>query len=91
MVAAQRPSTPADPAEQYQAITKEFNSEGFALRQAKTDEEREKVVARVEKLTARLMELAEQNPKTPVAMDARILRKVSENSNTILTPLWYTH
>jgi len=60
------------PADDYQAILKEFNTQGFALRQSKTDEEREQAVANVEKLTARLMEIAEQNPKTPVAMDALI-------------------
>lgn len=62
----------ATPAEQMQALAKDFNSEGFALRQCKTDEEREQVVARVEKLTARLMELAAQNPKQPIAMDALV-------------------
>jgi hypothetical protein len=60
------------PADDFQTILKEFNTQGFALRQSKTDEEREQAVARVEKLTARLMEIAEQNPKTPVAMDALI-------------------
>jgi hypothetical protein len=62
----------ATPAEQLQSLAKDFNSEGFALRQCKTDEEREQVVARVEKLTARLVELAKQNPRQPVAMDALV-------------------
>lgn len=62
----------ATPAEEFQALAKDFNSEGFALRQCKTDEEREQVVARVEKLTARLMQLAEQNPRQPIAMDALV-------------------
>jgi len=62
----------ATPADDLQAIAKEFNSEGFALRQSKTDEEREQIVARVEKLTARLMKIAEQNPKQPIAMDALV-------------------
>jgi hypothetical protein len=75
---AQRPSDPAAPAEQYQAITREFNSEGYALRQSKTDEEREKVVVRVEKLTQRLMELAEKNPRDPAAMDALVQAVIQE-------------
>jgi hypothetical protein len=69
---AGRRASAATPPEQLQAIAKEFNSEGFALRQSKTDEEREQIVARVSKLTARLMELAEQNPKQPIAMDALV-------------------
>jgi BMFP domain-containing protein YqiC len=68
----------ATPADDLQAIAKEFNSEGFALRQSKTDEEREQIVARVEKLTARLMEFAKQNPKQPIAMDALVLVVVHE-------------
>jgi hypothetical protein len=66
------PSMPATPAEQYLAIAKEFNGEGYALRQARTDEEREKVVVRVEALTLRLLELAEKNPRDPAAMDALV-------------------
>src|SRR6476646_10796288 len=68
----------ATPADDLQTIAKEFNSEGFALRQSKTDEEREQIVARVEKLTARLMEVAKQNPKQPIAMDALVLVVVHE-------------
>ena len=60
------------PAEQLVALAKEFNAEGFALRQCKTDEEREEVVARVSKLTSRLTQLAERNPKQPIAMDALV-------------------
>ena len=60
------------PTDDFQTILKDFNSEGFALRQSKTDEEREQIVARVEKITARLMQLAEQNPKQPIAMDALV-------------------
>ena len=66
------PAAPASAAEQFAAMAKEFNSEGFALRQAKTDEEREAVVVRVEKITQRLLQLAEKNPKTPAAMNALV-------------------
>jgi len=68
----ERPAKPAALAEQYLAIAKEFNGEGYALRHAKTDEEREKVVLRVDNLTLRLLELAEKNPKDPAAMDALV-------------------
>jgi hypothetical protein len=70
--AHQPPPQPASPAEQYQAIAKQFNAEGYALRQAKTDEEREQAVGRAEKLTLQLLELAEKNPKDPAAMDALV-------------------
>jgi hypothetical protein len=68
----ERSSKPSTAAEQYLAIAKEFNGEGYALRQAKTDDERERVVIRVEKLTLRLLDLAEKNPKDPAAMDALV-------------------
>jgi len=70
--AYQSPAEPASPAEQYQAIAKQFNTEGFALRQAKNDEEREEVVGRAEKLTLQLLELAEKHPQDPAAMDALV-------------------
>lgn len=66
------PSKPATPAEQYLAIAKEFNGEGFALRQAKTDGEREKIAGRVEQLALRLLDLAEKNPRDPAARDALV-------------------
>lgn len=69
---------PATAAEQYLSIAKEFNGEGYALRQSKTDEEREQIVARVEKLTQRLMELVETNPKQAAAMDALVQAVVHE-------------
>src|SRR5258708_3069513 len=67
----ERPSGPSA-AEEWLSIGKEFNSEGYALRQATTDKERERVVLRVEKLTQRLMELAQKNRKSPVAMEALV-------------------
>src|SRR5689334_14440420 len=66
------PSRQATPVEQNLAIAKEFNSEGYALRQATTDAEREKIAARVEKLALRLLELAEKNPKDPAALEALV-------------------
>src|SRR5678816_4181973 len=66
------------PAADFQAILKDFNSEGFALRQAKTDEEREQIVARVENSTARLVKLAAENPKQPIAMEALVQVAIHE-------------
>lgn len=60
------------PAEQYQALAKEFNADGFALRQATTDEERLKIAERVNERTLKLLALAEKNPKDPVALDALV-------------------
>jgi hypothetical protein len=71
-VGEETPTQPATPAEQNAAIAKEFNSEGFALRQAKTDEERLQIADRVKKLSLRSLNLAEKNPKDPVAMDALV-------------------
>src|SRR3989442_13394177 len=58
------------PAESYQALLKEFSDAARALWQATTDEERKNIVARVDKLTLKCLELAEKNPKEPIALDA---------------------
>lgn len=76
--AGERLAKAASAAEQVSEIAKEFNREGFALRQSKTDEEREQVVAHVEKLTRRLLELAEANPRQPAAMDALVQAVIHE-------------
>jgi hypothetical protein len=78
LIGVSPPARHQSPADQFQAIYKEFNTEGFALRQATTDAEREATVARVDMLTQRLMELAEKNPRTPVAMDALVQAAVHE-------------
>ena len=58
------------PAEEFQVLAREFNAEGYAFRQATTDEERARVVARANEITLRLLDLAEKNPRDPVALDA---------------------
>ena len=63
---------PATPAGQYQALAKEFNAEGYAFRQTTTDAERASVVARANKITLRLLDLAEKNPHDPIALDALV-------------------
>ena len=72
MAGAEGQDKPTTPAEQYQALAKEFNADGYAFRQATTDEERAKVVERANKLTLRLLELAETNPRDPIALDALV-------------------
>jgi hypothetical protein len=65
---------PPTPAEQYQALLKEYQvaSSGGAL----SDEERMKFVGRVYRLRSKLalafLELAEKNPEDPIAVDALI-------------------
>jgi hypothetical protein len=69
---------PASPQEQYQALLKEHLAAILAfekeVEKAKTDEERAKVFQekypRPEKLAARFLELAEKNPRDPVAFEA---------------------
>jgi hypothetical protein len=63
----------ATPAERYKAMAEEF----FDLTQvvafkAKNDEERIEAVARVDKLRLRLLDLAEKNPRDPIALDALV-------------------
>ena len=61
---------PATPAEQYQALLKEREEGPQALSKAGTAEERKQIQARLSKLPLRFVELAEANPKDPVALDA---------------------
>jgi hypothetical protein len=76
--AADKPKEePAAPAEQYQVLVKEYNDamKGFleVYRAAKTNEERGKLIQEKYpgfKYAPRFLELAEKNPKDPVALDA---------------------
>ena len=61
---------PAVPAEQYRILLKEFqDAEHAHLNAATTDEERKQGVARMDTLGLRCLELAEANPKDPIALD----------------------
>src|SRR5437879_6578593 len=65
---------PATPAEQYNALLKEYQT--AASGGAGSDEARKKVIARVDKLrdnlALRFLELAQKNPTDPIAVDALI-------------------
>jgi hypothetical protein len=66
------------PAEQYQALVKEFNDAQQAFfkeyREAKTQEEKQKLIKekqpQPDKYAPKFIELAEKNPKEPMAIDA---------------------
>src|SRR5262245_28860394 len=60
----------AAPAEQYEAILKEFGEAANANCKAATDEERKQAAARVQPLPLKLLELAEQNPNESWTLDA---------------------
>lgn len=65
--------TPATPAEQYQVMAEEFFDAKLVFSfKAKTDEERNEAVARVDELRRRFLELALRNPKDPIALDALV-------------------
>lgn len=74
------PTKPASPAEQYQALVKEFQTAeqefAKAYRGAKTNDERQKVVRdlmpNLHKFPARFLELAQKHVMDPVAVDALI-------------------
>jgi len=71
--AEQGPDKPATPAEQYQALAKQFQEAAntYYLK-ATTDEDRIEPLARIVKLSPRCLELAEKNPKDPIALDALV-------------------
>ena len=61
---------PATPAEKYQTLLKEREDGPEGLSNAASAEERKQLQTRQAKLHVRFLELAEQNPKAPVALDA---------------------
>src|SRR5262245_28394643 len=61
---------PATPAEQYQALRKEQKELPDELSKARTEAERKSLLARLQKLPLRFLELAEQHPKDPIAAEA---------------------
>jgi hypothetical protein len=63
---------PAKPEEQYRALLRESQDLPEDLSKAQTPEERKKVVARLQTLPLRFLELAEKHPKDPVALEALI-------------------
>src|SRR5262245_48909316 len=60
------------PAERFQALLQLRRDGPEALSQAKTAEERQQIQARLSKLPVAFVELAEENPKNPVAVEALI-------------------
>ncbi len=72
VVAGSGQDKPPTPQQQYQALLKERDDLPDELAKAKTDEERKKLLSRLGKLPLRFLELAEQHPKDPVAVDALI-------------------
>ncbi len=63
---------PATSAEQYNALLMEQEKQAQDLSNARTVEERKEVGARLETLLLKFLELAEKNPKDPVALEALI-------------------
>jgi len=68
VAAAQDQGTPAD---QYKALLKEFHAASQAhFQSTTTDGERTQIVARVDSVTSRCLELIEKNPGDPIALEA---------------------
>src|SRR6185503_7782765 len=61
---------PATLSAQYQALLQEFSAASRVIWEEPTDQQRQLAVARVDKLPAQLLALAEKNPKDPIALDA---------------------
>jgi hypothetical protein len=64
------PSTP--PAEQLKSLLKECTAGRPGFREAVTDAERNAAIYRGDRFALRFLELAEQNPKDPIAIDALV-------------------
>jgi hypothetical protein len=69
---AEGPGQPATPAEQYHTLLKEYQDLTPLLAKAKTDAERQQLRERRARVSLQILELAEQNPKDPVAVDALV-------------------
>jgi hypothetical protein len=60
------------PAEQYRSLLKEFQNSANGYFKATTDDERRAITARVDEATSRMLDLAEKNPKEPMALEALV-------------------
>ena len=69
-VAAQEQGKPATPAEQHEALLKELRGAAAGYFQTTNAAEQKAIVARVDKATVKLLELVDQHPKEPFAVDA---------------------
>lgn len=76
IVASARVSFAADqnatPAEQFQALQKEFQQAAYAHFQTTNDAERQQTTARVDQAASKCLELVEKNPDAPFALDAMV-------------------
>src|SRR5262245_24327621 len=67
-----RGDKPATPEDRYKALVKEYYEATNAFWKAQTEEERKQAVARVDRLPLQVLEMAEKNPKSPLALDALV-------------------
>ena len=74
----ERDDKPATPAEQYQALLKEFQQAARGLYTATSDEDRKQSAALVFNLSPRTLELAEKHRTEPFALDALVQVVVQE-------------
>src|SRR5262245_5013352 len=70
--AAKFQDKPATPAEQYQALLKQFGEAARVSYLQSDADEREKAIIQIEQLAPQFLELAEQNAKDPIALDALV-------------------
>jgi hypothetical protein len=79
------PKKALTPAQQFQALTKEFNAAAYGLHQAKTDDDRAKVAELGAAVSPRCLELAEKYPTDPIALPALtqvVMQEVWLQNNT---------
>jgi len=67
---AQEQSNEATPAEQYQALRKEFQTAASTYFQSTNDAQRQAIVARVDKVTVNLLDFVQKNAQAPFALEA---------------------
>jgi hypothetical protein len=72
---------PATPAEKYEALLREERNGSDDLSRARTPEERRQVQTRLATLPLRFLELAEENPNDPIALEV-LIRTVSTINGT---------
>ncbi len=78
-------SDPLSPAQEYQSLLKERQDLPEELSKAETEDERKKLLARLGTLPLRFLELAEQHPKDPVAVEALIQTVALANGSAFPT------
>ena len=72
LAAVQDEVKPSTPAEQFQALQKEFGQAAYSYFQSTNDADRKQITDRVDKVASKCLEIVDKNPDEPFSLDAMV-------------------